>query len=89
MDRTGVNKGEIRFYLTVRPAMYGRSQIVLRLYRADRVVSETVIGTVVDSKARMILLMSRMQLFRLGYDEQVLTLPHVETFQTGSIRGRS
>ncbi len=77
-------EGEIQFVLTTRPSAFGRSDVVLRLYRGDRMVFETVISTVLDSKARMILLMSRMQLFRLGYDEHVLTLPNVEQFEISS-----
>ena len=62
---------------------------MLRLYRDDRIASETVISTVPDSKARMMLLMSRMQLFRLGYDEHVLTLPNAGLFQIEAIRERA
>ena len=81
MEITARSKGEIRFYLTVRPALHRQSDVILRLYRGAQLVSETVISTVRDDKARMVMLMSRMQLFRLGYDEHVLTLPHVEHFQ--------
>ena len=73
----------IRFYLNVRPAMHGRSDVVLRLYRRGQLASETVVSTVTDDRARMVMLMCRMQLFRRGYDEHVLTLPHVGQFESG------
>ena len=80
MEAAGGTRGEITFYLTIRPSTFGRSDVVLRLYRGERLASETVISTVRDDKARMVMLMSRMQLFRLGYDEHVLTIPHVGQF---------
>ncbi len=82
MEDTSGNTGAIRFRLTVRPAMHGQSDVVLRLYRCERMVSETVISTIRDDKARMVMLMSRMQLFRLGHDEHVLTLQHVDQVRT-------
>lgn len=81
MEGAARDSGEIRFYLIIRPAMYGQSDVVLRLYRKDQLASETVVSTVKDDKARMIMLMCRMQLFRQGYDEYVLTLPHAKQFQ--------
>jgi hypothetical protein len=78
MDREGSTTREITFYLTIRPSTFGRSDVVLRLYRRGRIASETVISTVRDDKARMVMLMSRMQLFRRGFDEHVLTLPHID-----------
>jgi hypothetical protein len=81
MDTAVGVTGEIRFSLSTRPTMYGRTDVVLRLYRSEQLASETVISSVPDHKARMVLLMSRMQLFRQGYDEHVLTLPHVDSFQ--------
>ena len=84
MDLVRGTEGEIQFLLTTRPSTFGRSDVVLRLYRGDRMASEAVISTVPDSKARMILLMSRMQLFRLGYDEHVPTLSNVEQFEISS-----
>ena len=74
MEAAGGTRGEITFYLTIRPSTFGRSDVVLRLYRGERPASETVISTVRDDKARMMMLMSRMQLFRLGYDEHVPTI---------------
>lgn len=81
MEAAARNRGEIQFYLTVRPAMYGQSDVVLRLYRSGQLASETVVSTVRDDKARMVMLMCRMQLFRQGYHEHVITLPHVNQFQ--------
>ena len=81
MDTAADDPGAIRFYLITRPTMHDQSEVVLRLYRHGRMVSETVISTVRDDKARMVMLMSRMQLFRLGYDEHVATLQHVDPFQ--------
>ena len=78
MEEAGDTRTEITFTLSLRPATFGRSEVVLRLYRGGRIASETVISTVRDDKARMIMLMSRMQLFRRGYDEHVLTLPHID-----------
>jgi hypothetical protein len=80
METASGNPREITFYLTIRPSTFGRSDVVLRLYRRGRVASETVISTVRDDRARMMMLMSRMQLFRRGYDEHVLTLPHIDHF---------
>ena len=82
MENVGGTGPEITFYLSLRPATFGRSDVVLRLHRGGRVVSETVISTVRDDKARMIMLMCRMQLFRQGYDEHVLTLPHIDHVET-------
>ena len=78
MEAAGGSRTEITFYLTIRPSTFGRSDVVLRLYRNGRAASETVVCTVKDDKARMVMLMSRMQLFRYGYDEHVLTLPHID-----------
>ena len=78
MEAAGGSRTGITFYLTIRPSTFGRSDVVLRLYRKGRVASETVVCTVKDDKARMVMLMSRMQLFRYGYDEHVLTLPHID-----------
>lgn len=81
MEASGGSRTGITFYLTIRPSTFGRSDVVLRLYRGGRVASETVVCTVRDDKARMVMLMSRMQLFRYGYDEHVLTLPHIDTIE--------
>ena len=81
MKAAGGTKNQITFYLTIRPSTIGRSDVVLRLYRKGQIASETVISTVKDDRARMVMLMSRMQLFRRGYNEHVLTLPHIDHFE--------
>ena len=81
MEAPSGTKNQITFYLTIRPTTFGRSDVVLRLYRKGRLASETVVSTVRDDNARMVMLMSRMQLFRRGYDEHVLTLPHIDHFE--------
>ncbi len=75
------SKDRVRFHLTTRPSDDGRAVILLRLYRGGQLASETVISTIKETKARMILLMSRMQLFRLGYEEHVPATPQVTDFQ--------
>lgn len=77
MDKGG---DRVRFLLTMRSSNDGRAQVLLRLYRGGHLTSETVISTIKETKARMILLMSRMQLFRLGYEEHVPTMPQVAEF---------
>ena len=81
MEAAGNTTREVTFYLTIRPSTFGQSDVVLRLYRKGRIASETVVSTVRDDRARMVMLMSRMQLFRRGYDEHVLTLPHIDHFE--------
>ena len=71
----------IRFLLSMRSSDDGCAQILLRLYQGGQPVSETVISTVKETKARMILLMSRMQLFRLGYEEHVPVMPRAMPLQ--------
>ena len=81
MDTASGTTPQITFYLIIRPSIFGRSDVVLRLYRKGRFASETVVATVRDDRARMVMLMSRMQLFRRGHDEHVLTLPHIDHFE--------
>ncbi|WP_237483013.1 hypothetical protein [Lichenibacterium dinghuense] len=75
------SKEQVRFHLTMRPSDDGRAVVLLRLYRGGHLASETVISTIKETKARMILLMSRMQLFRLGYEEHVPVMPRTADFQ--------
>ena len=72
------SNSEIQFLMTERPSTSGRTEVVLRLYRGHRLISETVVAEVSDRKARSILLMSRIQLTHLGYDEHVPTTSDVE-----------
>jgi hypothetical protein len=60
METAGDTTREITFYLTIRPPTFGRSDVVLRLYRKGRIASETVVSTVKDDRARMVMPMSRM-----------------------------
>lgn len=73
---------QVRFLLTTRSSDDGYSQILLRLYRDGRLASETVVSTIREAQARMILLMSRMQLFRFGYEEHVPVMPRVTEFRS-------
>ena len=77
-------KEHVRFLVTMRPADDGRSDILLKLYRDGQLASETVVSTLKETKARMVLLMSRMQLFRLGYEEHVPVMPRVSEFRLGA-----
>ena len=74
-------KGQVRFHLTMRRTDDGRAVVLLRLYHGDHFASETVISTIREAKAHMILLMSRMQLFRLGYEEHIPVMPRVTDFR--------
>ena len=71
------DKGQIRFLVTMRPAADGRADVLLKVYRDGHLSSETLVSTLKETKARMILLMSRLQLFRLGYEEHVPVMPRV------------
>ncbi|WP_237479271.1 hypothetical protein [Lichenibacterium dinghuense] len=66
---------EIRFDLRMRPAVDGRYEVLLRLYRDGRLASETSIATIKEGKARLILRMADQQLARLGYREFLSELP--------------
>ena len=76
---------QVRFVVTMRPADDGRADVLVKLYRDGQMVSETVVSTLKETKARMILLMSRMQLFRLGYQEHVPVMPRVTEFPLGAV----
>ncbi len=76
------NNSEIQFLVTERPSTSGRTEVVLRLYRSHRLISETVVAEVSHRKARSLLLMSRIQLSHLGYEEHVPTTSDVERPQS-------
>ena len=76
----GNSKDQVRFCLTMRPSDDGQAVVLLRLYRGGLLASETVVSTIKETKARMILLMSRMQMFRLGYEEHVPVMPRVTDY---------
>ena len=75
---------QVRFFVTMRPTDDGRADVLVKLYRDGQFVSETVVSTLKETKARMILLMSRMQLFRLGYQEHVPVMPRVTDAPLGA-----
>lgn len=76
---------KVRFFVTMRPAGDGRAEVLVKLYRDGQMVSETVVSTLKETKARMVLLMSRMQLFRLGYEEHVPVMPRVTDFPLAAV----
>ncbi len=76
-------EGQVRFVVTMRPADDGRADVLVKLFRDGRKVSETVVSTPKETRARMIVLMWRMQLFRLGYQEHVPVMPRVTAFPLG------
>ena len=78
MSTTRDNNSEIQFLVTERPSTAGRTEVVLRLFRGHRLFSETVVAEVADRKAHSIMLMSRIQLTHLGYNEHVPTESDVE-----------
>lgn len=73
-------QGQVRFLVTMRSADEGRADVLLKIYRDGQLASETLVTTIKETKARMVLLMSRMQLFRLGYEEHVPVMPRVTEF---------
>ena len=66
---------DVRFLLTSRPLDDGRTAIVLHLYRDERPAKTTTVSTVRQSTARMMLLLLRMHLFKLGLGEHAPRLP--------------
>jgi hypothetical protein len=65
----------VRFLLIARDAVDGLCEIVLHLYRGDTLASTTVVSIVPVLAARMMCLLSRLHLTKLGCLEHAPRLP--------------
>ena len=78
---TAADAEDVRFLLVCRDLTDGRTALVLHLYRDEKLASKTTISVAEDGIARMMLLLSRMHLFKLGLREHSPRLPRAAGLQ--------
>ena len=77
----------VRLPVTMRPVDDGRADALPNRYRDGQLVSGTLVSTLRQTKARMILLASCRQFVRRGSEESIPAMPRVTEFRLEAASG--